>query len=348
MEVKHVSSLTDRIARMGAEAAKRKSQSVSPPEDTSPPKAEKSASVTPLRRKPKVDQRADFFLPVLYDISARDSRSVMDVAPFRLSKKDLRPNTKIVYDLPDGHITVTSGPHGMASVWDYDIVLMAISHLTEAMNRYRDGKGEKPGPNFRPHIGAVLKFCRRENGGKQKDSIVGALERLASTLITIERKKKVDKKLLTITEGENHIAKFAVITNEFTGKVEFIEIKIADWIYRQVTEGKGPDVLTVHPDYFLIESGVGRFLYRLARRAAGQTTATWGFRTLHERSGSTAQFFEFTRMLRALIRANELPDYKLLETKGKVGPMLTMTHRAMVDEPHPENEEDKQESGDSA
>ena len=107
-------------------------------------------------------------------------------------------------------------------------------------------------------------------------------------------------------------------------------------------------MLTVHPDYFLIESGVGRFLYRLARRAAGQTTATWGFRTLHERSGSTAQFFEFSRMLRTLIRANELPDYKLLETKGKVGPMLTMTHRAMADEPHLENEEDKQESNDSA
>jgi hypothetical protein len=63
---------------------------------------------------------------------------------------------------------------------------MAISHLTEAMSRFREGKGERPGPNFRPHISAVLKFCRRENGGKQKDSIVGALERLASTLITIE------------------------------------------------------------------------------------------------------------------------------------------------------------------
>jgi plasmid replication initiation protein len=340
MEVKHVSSLTDRIARMGAEAAKRKNESVSPPEDTSPPKAEKSASVTPLRRKPKVDQRADFFLPVLYDIGARDSRRVMDVAPFRLSKKDLRPNTKIVYDLPDGHITVTSGPHGMASVWDYDIVLMAISHLTEAMNRFRDGKGEKPGPNFRPHIGAVLKFCRRENGGKQKDSIVGALERLASTLITIERKKKVDNKLLTITEGENHIAKFAVITNEFTGKVEFIEIKIADWIYRQVTEGKGPDVLTVHPDYFLIEQGVGRFVYRLARRAAGKTKAVWGFQTIYERSGSNGTFKEFCRILRKVIKTGNFPEYILKEENGQMGPLLAMIHKDLDEAEDQSCEED--------
>ena len=31
-----------------------------------------------------------------------------------------------------------------------------------------------------------------------------------------------------------------------------IEIELADWMYREITEGKNPDVLTVHPDYFLI------------------------------------------------------------------------------------------------
>lgn len=347
-----VSGTLARIARMQEEAANRKSEDASQSRDTDTAKKEKPAEpVVSLRRKPKGDQQADFFVPTLYDVGTRDSRGIMDVAVFRLSKKDHRPNSRITYDLPDGHVTVTSGVHGMASVWDYDIVLMAISHLTESMNRFREGKGEKPGPNFRPHVGDVLKFCRRDNGGKQKDSIVGALERLGSTFVSIERKKKVKNKSVTINEGENLIAKFSAITNDDTGKVEFIEIKVADWMYREVTEGKNPDVLTVHPDYFLIDPGIGRFLYRLARRAAGKTTATWGFRTIYERSGSTAQFFEFSRMLRGIIKANDLPEYWLLEETGKMGPMLTMTHRAMDDaspQPPPESEGEEPETDDPA
>ncbi|WP_198137881.1 replication initiator protein A [Verminephrobacter eiseniae] len=45
------------------------------------------------------------------------------------------------------------------------------------------------------------------------------------------------------------------------------------WLYSEVVEVKSPAVLTVHPEYFLIEPGIGRFLYRLARRAAGKARA---------------------------------------------------------------------------
>ena len=347
------SKILERVAKMAEAAASRaaeKQYDQSPDHDDldSPP----LDAPTSLRKKPKGDQQHDFFVPTLYDVGTRDSRGIMDVAVFRLSKKDHRPNSVISYNLPDGHVTVSSGAAGMASVWDYDIVLMAISHLTESMNRYREGRGEKPGPNFRPHVGDVLKFCRRDNGGKQKDSIVGSLERLGSTFVSIERKKKVRGKSVTINEGENLIAKYSAITNDDTGKVEFIEIKVADWMYREVTEGKNPDVLTVHPDYFLIEPGIGRFLYRLARRAAGKTTAKWGFRTIYERSGSTSKFFEFSRMLRAIIKANDLPEYTLLEEAGKMGPILVMTHRAMAEtaqepEPEPEPEPDPEPEGDA-
>ena len=104
-----------------------------------------------LRKPPEGDAQADFFVPLLYDVATKDSRSIMDVAVFRLSKRDRRAGEVIRYELPDGHVEVSSGPAGMASVWDYDLVLMAVSHLTESMNRYREGKGDKPGRVFRPH-----------------------------------------------------------------------------------------------------------------------------------------------------------------------------------------------------
>ncbi|MCY1382572.1 Replication initiator protein A [compost metagenome] len=87
-------------------------------------------------------------------------------------------------------------------------------------------------------------------------------------------------------------------------------------------------MLTVHPDYFLIDPGIGRFVYRLARRAAGKDSATWGFRTIYERSGSTGSFKEFCRILRGIIEANDLPEYQLSEQEGQSGPMLHMVHRS--------------------
>lgn len=303
--------------------------------DQIPQLAADSASPAPKPAKPSRSKKAggsiqpDFFTPMLYDVSARDNRNVMDVAVFRLSKSKKRANSVIRYELPDGFVEVSSGPHGMASVWDYDIVLMAVSHLTEAMNQYRAGKGEKPSQTFRPHVGDVLKFCRRENGGNQKDAVVGALQRLSTTYVAIERTNLQNGKLET--EGENLIAWSKTVSNPVNKKVEYVEIKIADWMYKEITQGLKPDVLTVHPDYFLNESGIGRFVYRLARKAAGKEMAVWSFKLIYTRSGSQGSIKEFNRMLRALIDDNDLPEYSIAEENGKEGPLLRMVHRSHGD-----------------
>jgi len=131
--------------------------------DVTEPRKITKASV---RKPPKGDEQPDFFVPSLYDVATKDSRDIMDVAVFRLSKKDKRANETIRYERPDGYVEVVSGEAGMASVWDYDIVLMAISHLTESMNLYKHGRGEKPSRFFRPDVSAILKFCRRSDGGR--------------------------------------------------------------------------------------------------------------------------------------------------------------------------------------
>lgn len=296
-------------------------------------KAPKAASAS-IRKPPKGDEQPDFFVPALYDVGSRDSRSIMDVAVFRLSKKDRRASEVIRYELPGGeYVQVSAGAAGMASVWDYDLVIMAMSHLTEAMNRYREGKGEKPGRVYRPHVADVLKFCRRSDGGKQKDDLVEACIRLNTTHIAMERTRKAKNgRTVTVSEGEALISRYKVIKSE-SGKPEYIEIELADWMHRQVVEGKNPDVLTVHPDYFLIDQGIGRYLYRLARQAAGKTSAKWSFQTIYEHSGSAGTFKEFCRILRKLIEADDLPEYALREEAGQSGPQLLMTNRSAVELP---------------
>lgn len=73
---------------------------------------------------------------------------------------------------------------------------------------------------------------------------------------------------------------------------------------------------------------MGRFVYRLARRAAGKGKAKWAFRTIYQRSGSAGTFKEFCRILRKLIVADDLPEYTLREEAGQSGPQLLMRHRS--------------------
>lgn len=83
----------------------------------------------------------------------------------------------------------------------------------------------------------------------------------------------------------------------------------------------------MHPDYFLMTPGLGRFVYRLARVAAGKGEARWSFRLIYERSGSKGAFKRCTYELRELIKANDLPEYELTEETGLEGPLLVMRYR---------------------
>lgn len=286
------------------------------------------AAPSSVRKPPVGDAQMDFLVPGLYELGGRDNRSIMDVAVFRLSKRDKRAGEMIRYELPDGFVEVTAGPYGMASVWDYDIVLMMVSHLTEAMNRYREGKGDKPGRTFKPHVSDILKFSRRGDGSRQVEEVEAALDRLKGTTVkTVRERTGANGRKMRQTEAEGLISRYSVLSRTDADRVSAVEIEAPQWIYQEIVGGKQPDVLTVHPDYFLIDPGIGRFVYRLARRAAGKGAAKWSFQTIFERSGSTGTFKKFSFTLRKMIEANDLPEYNLREEPGQSGPQLIMTHR---------------------
>lgn len=282
-----------------------------------------------MRQPPPGDAQEDLFVPTLYEVAAKDSLTIMDVAVFRLSKKEKRRSDIIRYELPDGVVEVSAGAYGMATVWDYDIVLMAISHLAEAVNRSRKFGTPLPTRTFRPHPSEILKFCRMSDGGRQYEAIEGAVDRLRTTVIKNVRTIKGRQRSAWAPEGL--IAEGSrTVSDTVTGRVTQVEIVIPTWIYDEVVKSEQPEILTMHRDYFLLEGGIARFLYRLARRAAGRSSAEWLFRTLYERSGSTGSFKEFSRKLRTAIEADDLPEYTLAEVPGKGGPMLRMAYRADV------------------
>ena len=295
-----------------------------------------TASQPILRPAPDEDAQFSFFVPVIHDAPIKDDLNLMDVAPFSISKR--RREGSIHYDLKDGYITISgSTDAGLATVFDYDIFLHMASHLAEEMRRYRiaEEKGQRPSlpPRvYRPHAAHILKFCRRASGGRQYKDLEGALDRLAGTRI----------KIVNLTGGKRReaaniplIQSHKVISTTTTGHIDEVEIGIPDWVYNGIINEKGlPQILTLHPDYFLIGQGLGKVIYRLARKAAGKKEARYSVEEIKRRSGSTQALPQFTQMLKqfvADVQGSPLPEYDLALEEGKRGALLLMRYRPALE-----------------
>ena len=293
-----------------------------------------------LRAPPENDAQLMFFVPAIYDAPIKDDVNLMDVAPFSLAKN--RRTGVIKYELKDSLITIEGGAEsGLATVFDYDIFLNMVSYLAEEVRRYRqeEARGLRPSlpaRSYRPNSSHILKFCRRSDGGKAYDDLEAALDRLTKTTIKVVnlsggKRRQVDSRPL--------IGGYQVVSRTGTNKIDQVEITIPDWVYQSVVRSdKALPLLTLNEDYFLISSGLGRFIYRLARKAAGKTEARYSVRELHKRSGSSQELRKFTYDLKQLVSRTEafpMPDYDLSLQDGQEGPVLTMKRRTDENAPAP-------------
>jgi len=287
-----------------------------------------------MRTVPAHDAQLSFFVPAIVDAAIKDNVDLMDVAPFSLTKNP--STTPIRYDLKDCVVTVEGGPKGMATIFDYDIVLHMQSYLNIEFNRYLEAerKGQRPSlpPKiYQPSAAEILKFCRREQGGKQYELLEKALDRLQHTTIKVVnlgggKRRQVDAVPL--------IGPYRVVSKTSNGHVDQVQIPIPDWLYNNIVNPKAQrGLLTIHPDYFLISQSTGRALYRIARKAAGKTTATYGVAELQRRMNSKRAFPKFMHDLRAFVANSKmapLPDYDLEFVDGRDGIMLKMSYRPEV------------------
>lgn len=286
-----------------------------------------------LRAAPQDDAQLMFFVPTVYDAPLKDDVNLMDVAPFSLSKR--AKQNVIKYELKDSLITIEGGAEsGLATVFDYDIFLNMVSYLAEEVQQYRrdEAKGLRPTlpPKvYRPNASHILKFCRRSDGGKAYEDLEAALDRLSHTIIKVVnlsggKRRQVDSRPM--------IGGYSVVSRTGANKIDTVEIAIPDWVYTSVVRNeKKLPLLTLHHDYFLISSGLGRFIYRLARRAAGKTDALYSFKEVFNRSSSEQEFRKFAYDLREFVsrtQAFPMPEYDLSIQDGREGPMLYMKRRA--------------------
>jgi plasmid replication initiation protein len=253
--------------------------------------------------------RLDPFFALAGDIAFRDQRDLMERPFFSLSKS--RRTAPIAYRAGDTEVHVMGlAEHGIATIWDADILIWAASHLVEALDR---GLATSRFFRFTPY--QLLGGIGRGRGQRDYLLLKSALTRLQSTVVrtTIRSAAQWRRQQFSwINEWEE------LITTR--GRIEGMEFVLPDWFYQGVIDRRL--VLTIDPGYFSLTGGIERWLYRVARKHAGRQVDGWSFelRHLHAKSASLARFSDFALDIRRIIARQPLPGYRLelqFDIKGR-------------------------------
>lgn len=242
----------------------------------------------------------DLFRALPGDFAPRDAQDLMAYPFFSLSKsRRIAP-----IDFAAGNVTIrveAVPDHGMATIWDADILIWAASQIVEA----RDA-GLRTSRLMAATPYEILNYVGRGTSLRDYQRLKAALDRLQSTTVSTSIRQPV--------EGRRHrfswINEWQERTNR-QGRPDGIELIVPDWFYKAVLDDAL--ILTIDPAYFDLTGGLDRWLYRLVRKHGGRQRAGWRFdlRHLHLKSGSLSPFKRFAFELRDIVRRQPLPGYRL-------------------------------------
>jgi plasmid replication initiation protein len=275
----------------------------------------------------------DLFTITALDPPWRDNRDAMGYPFLSLQNGRTAP---IHYSDENVYLSVSAPAElGVASIWDWDIVIFASSHLNEAIET---GLKVSPRIEFAPYN--CLKQIGRPVGGEHYQRLADAIRRLEATLVVTDIRladqpergyerpfrwlkdygfPKKYSRHYTTPDGITHIT-----PRDSTGEADPARpwmIELHPWLFNAIV--RQGDILAVHPDYFQLRGGLERWLYRMARRAvpdkAEEPVLRFKMETLHARSGVTATLNRFAFRIRAIAATQPLPEYgvKVEHRKGR-------------------------------
>ena len=248
----------------------------------------------------KEREQLDLFRALPGDMAPRDAQDLMAYPFFSLAKS--RRTAPI--DFRSGGVTVRvegTQEHGIATIWDADILIWAASQIVEA----RDA-GIRPSRRMQATPYEILRFIGRGTSLRDYQRLKAALDRLQSTTIATSIRETTGRRLHRFS----WINEWKELTDA-RGIPKGIELILPDWFFAGVLDEAL--VLTIDRAYFKLTGGIERWLYRLVRKHGGKQRDGWqfDFPYLYRKSGSLAQPRDFARDLRLLAARQSLPGYVL-------------------------------------
>lgn len=245
-------------------------------------------------------RQLDLFRGVAGEIAPRDAQDLMTWPFFSLSKrKRVHP-----IDFRMGEVTIlveATAEHGMATIWDADVLIWIASQIVEARDA---GRPTSRLIGARPH--EIMRFTRRSTGKMGYERLKAALDRLQSTSIATSIRQiggRRRHRFSWINEWRERL--------DASGRALGIEMIVPDWFYAGVLDRAL--VLTIDPDYFSLTGGLERWLYRIVRKHGGRQSGGWSFdiEHLHLKSGALSPLKRFAFEVRDIVRRQPLPGYVL-------------------------------------
>ncbi|WGL93979.1 replication initiator protein A [Arsenophonus nasoniae] len=252
--------------------------------------------------RPRKHKQLEFFIADDIEISTfRDEMASMEHPFFALKAGDTK-----IREYKNGNVTIlvrALAGVGLATIFDKDIWIYAISKLQEAIN---NNQPINRTVNFTPYDFFVT--TNRAKSGRAYNDLEKALSRLKGTVI---------KTNIVYSKEKQETIEFGLIDSwriveEHKGKLEIgmVEVTLPDWLYQAITKTK---VLQISPDYFRIRKAIDRRLYEIARKHCGnQHEFIISLEKLHVKTGSTAALSKFKFNIKQLAKTNDLPDYEVL------------------------------------
>ena len=254
----------------------------------------------PRAQPARSPEQLDLFRALPGDMAPRDAQDLMAYPFFSLAKsRRVAP-----IDFRAGGVTIRvegTQEHGIATIWDADILIWAASQIVEARDA---GIRTSRLMQVRPY--EILRFIGRGTSLRDYQRLKATLDRLQSTSVATSIRETTGRRLHRFS-WINEWKELA----DAHGTPLGIELILPDWFYAGVLDEAL--VLTIDPAYFTLTGGIERWLYRLVRKHGGRQEHGWqfDFPHLYRKSGSVARFYDFAVDLRALVARQSLPGYVL-------------------------------------
>lgn len=242
----------------------------------------------------------DLFVSSGGEIAARDAQDLMTWPFFSLAKsKRVRP-----IDFRMGEVSIlveATAEHGMATIWDADVLIWVASQIVEARDR-----GRPTSRLIAATAHEILSFTRRGTGKASYERLKAGLDRLQSTTVATSIRQAHHRRrhrFSWINEWRERL--------DSSGRALGIEMIVPDWFYEGVLDAAL--VLTIDRAYFGLTGGLERWLYRIVRKHGGKQKGGWSFDVahLHLKSGALSPLKRFSFELRDIVRRQPLPGYRL-------------------------------------
>ena len=262
-----------------------------------------------MRRKPPSERdQLELFRALPGDLAPRDSQDLMAYPFFSLAKS--KRVVPIDFHVRGIRIRVEGVPeHGMATIWDADVLIWAASQIVEA----RDA-GLKTSRLMAATPYEILTFVGRGTSVRDYDRLKSALDRLQSTTVLTSIRQLAERRrhrFSWVNEWKE--------TADAHGRPLGLELILPDWFYAGVLDDAL--VLTIDRAYFDLTGGLERWLYRVVRKHGGRQAGGWSFDFLHlhRKSGSLSPPKHFAYDLREIVRRQTLPGYHLVIQRDSRG-----------------------------